>query len=489
MGLLSPGPALDIADSDPELMRWLSDRGLPQQKVAVQQLPGQGRGLVARTRLGKGELLLRVPMGLVVSEASALQGSPLLRRLVGGRGLPSWTVLALWLAEQRALARAGGGSEWAPYLAALPERPGTVLDWREGEVDRWLVGGLRAKAGIILAADAATWHEVAPLIAAAEADGAAPRGALARESVRWGVGQLLSRSVRLDAAGGDTVLVPFADFANHSVGADCFLDYDARSGTVAVALDRAYSPGEQVFISYGPKSSGELLLSYGFAPPPGSNACDAAFLEVGLPQDGGGGGGAEQRGEQQQGRQQRQEGGRRRQQRQQQQGRQQQREPQQEQQPTGAAAGEDELLAAKRAAMAARDVPDSECFGVRLDALPEGLLSYLAFVDAPIARPEEAEPLAEALLSRGELPDLPGIGSCEALAFEGLARRCREALKAYKQDPAEDKRLAETVPDGGGFDRREALCASIRVRERAILARTEFVAAQRAKALQGGRRR
>jgi hypothetical protein len=161
-------------------------------QVAVQRLPGQGRGLVARSRLGKGELLLRVPMGLVVSEASALEGavpavcaawipppvasrrvavapspklwksavsryaapkpslsrrrarpnppltrtskkkgSPLLRRLVGGRGLPSWTVLALWLAEQRAL---GGGGAWAPYLSVLPERSGTVLDWREGEV-------------------------------------------------------------------------------------------------------------------------------------------------------------------------------------------------------------------------------------------------------------------------------------------------------------------------------------------------------------------
>jgi hypothetical protein len=60
---------------------------------------------------------------------------------------------------------------------------------------------------------------------------------------------------------------------------------------------------------------------------------------------------------------------------------------------------------------------------------------------------------------------------------------------AYTQDPAEDKRLAGTVPDGGGFEQREALCAAVRVRERAILARAEFVSAQRAKALQGGRRR
>lgn len=33
-----------------------------------------------------------------------------------------------------------------------------------------------------------------------------------------------------------------------------------------VAADRAYKAGDQVFISYGPKSSTDLFLTYGFAP-------------------------------------------------------------------------------------------------------------------------------------------------------------------------------------------------------------------------------
>jgi hypothetical protein len=57
------------------------------------------------------------------------------------------------------------------------------------------------------------------------------------------------------------------------------------------------------------------------------------------------------------------------------------------------------------------------------------------------------------------------------------------APAAYPQEAAADKRLADTVPEGGGFEQREALCAAVRLRERAILARTEFVAAQQAKAL------
>lgn len=114
------------------------------------------------------------------------------------------------------------------------------------QADRWLVGGLRTKARVITDAAAATWSEVEPHIRAAEAAGAAPAGAFSRDAVQWGVGLLLSRSVRLDSASGDTVLVPFADFANHGLDADCYLDYDAATRTVGVRIDRAYAPGEQV---------------------------------------------------------------------------------------------------------------------------------------------------------------------------------------------------------------------------------------------------
>jgi hypothetical protein len=38
----------------------------------------------------------------------------------------------------------------------------------------------------------------------------------------------------------------------------------------------------QVYISYGPKPSGELLLCYGFHPPPGSNPYESAPLTLQL---------------------------------------------------------------------------------------------------------------------------------------------------------------------------------------------------------------
>ncbi|TQD75908.1 hypothetical protein C1H46_038539 [Malus baccata] len=81
---------------------------------------------------------------------------------------------------------------------------------------------------------------------------------------------LLMQHVRLPSLGGKVALVPWADMLNHSCKVDAFLDYDKSSQGVVFSTDEAYEPGEQVFISYGKKSNGELLLSYGFAPREGT---------------------------------------------------------------------------------------------------------------------------------------------------------------------------------------------------------------------------
>jgi hypothetical protein len=75
--------------------------------------------------------------------------------------------------------------------------------------------------------------------------------------------------VRLPGRGDTLALLPYADLLNHQPGAEAFLDYEGEgdAGAVVLRVDRAYGAGEQVFISYGEKSSGELLLQYGFVPP------------------------------------------------------------------------------------------------------------------------------------------------------------------------------------------------------------------------------
>ena len=56
--------------------------------------------------------------------------------------------------------------------------------------------------------------------------------------------------------------MPWADLLNHSCSAEATLDWDG--GAVVFCPDAAAPRGEQLFGSYGAKSSGQLLLSYGF---------------------------------------------------------------------------------------------------------------------------------------------------------------------------------------------------------------------------------
>lgn len=102
------------------------------------------------------------------------------------------------------------------------------------------------------------------------------------ETFKWSFGILFSRLVRLPSMDGRVALVPWADMLNHSCEVETFLDYDRSSKGVVFTTDRPYQPGEQVFISYGRKSNGELLLSYGFVPREGTNPSDSVELSLSL---------------------------------------------------------------------------------------------------------------------------------------------------------------------------------------------------------------
>lgn len=64
------GCDIDSLENASTLQKWLSDSGLPPQKMAIQKVDVGERGLVALKNIRKGEKLLFVPPSLVITADS-----------------------------------------------------------------------------------------------------------------------------------------------------------------------------------------------------------------------------------------------------------------------------------------------------------------------------------------------------------------------------------------------------------------------------------
>ncbi|CAM9449751.1 unnamed protein product, partial [Laminaria digitata] len=66
-------------------------------------------------------------------------------------------------------------------------------------------------------------------------------------------------------------LTPVVDLINHKSGVDSDVSYNYFYGYFAVTTKNGWEAGEQVFISYGPRSNDHLLQRYGFVEPSNPN--------------------------------------------------------------------------------------------------------------------------------------------------------------------------------------------------------------------------
>ncbi|XP_065861349.1 ribulose-1,5 bisphosphate carboxylase/oxygenase large subunit N-methyltransferase, chloroplastic [Euphorbia lathyris] len=272
------GCDIDTLENAAGLQRWLSDNGLPPQKMGIQNVQVGERGLVALKNIRKGEKLLFVPPSLFItadSEWSCPEAGEVLKQY----SVPDWPLLAIYLISEANLQQS---SRWSNYILALPRQPYSLLYWTREELDRYLEASrIRERAIERITNVIGTYNDLKLRIFSKHPD-LFPDEVFNIETFKWSFGILFSRLVRLPSMDGKVALVPWADMLNHSCEVETFLDYDKSSQGVVFTTDRQYQPGEQVFISYGKKSNGELLLSYGFVPREGTNPTDSVELSLSL---------------------------------------------------------------------------------------------------------------------------------------------------------------------------------------------------------------
>lgn len=272
------GCEVDSLENASALQQWLSNSGLPPQKLVIDRVDVGERGLVTVKNIRKGEKLLFVPPSLVItadSEWTSSEAGSIMKR----NCVPDWPLLATYLISE---ANLGEASRWSRYISALPRQPYSLLYWTRSELDTYLIASQTRQRAIERVTDVVGTYEDLKTRIFSKHPELFPEEVFNMEAFLWSFGILFSRLVRLPSMDEKVALIPWADMLNHSPEVDTFLDYDRASMGIVFTTDRAYDPGEQVFISYGKKSNGELLLSYGFVPKEGTNPSDSVDLMVSL---------------------------------------------------------------------------------------------------------------------------------------------------------------------------------------------------------------
>lgn len=409
------------ASASAGLQKWLRSKGMENQAVELRQVGVEGRGLVANRRIRKGERLLQVPRDAVLDAEMAAKLSPLARRVMQEEG-DEWAVMATYLAETRARSERGKASEYEPYVQALPKSTGCVFEWTPKEVQTLLRGSCVQEDAQMLQKQ--LQEAVALVLEATKSCKEDSHIKLDAKGITWAYSQLLSRMVRLESDDGLLSLVPWADMLNHSTSCNAHIDWDPQSKAVVLRTDRDYDQGEQVYASYGNRSSGELLLSYGFVPALGTNPYDMAKLKLCV-------------------------------------------DPR------------DPMAEAKEALLEELGLGFEESFPVRIDGIPDVLLKYARLVAAEGKNREDLMTLGKSLLF--DARNGPISVDLEIKARRLLVEACQKALKGYPKTMEEDRQamktfgdveeesaMAETPPG------RVSAAAALRVRERQILNRAEF---------------
>jgi len=88
------------------------------------------------------------------------------------------------------------------------------------------------------------------------------------DEYRRALSLVYSRTFDFSELIGEHVFIPFVDFLNHSINdtgkAACTYSYNHDKDCFELLAGADYDEGEEVFISYGEKTSSQLLASYGF---------------------------------------------------------------------------------------------------------------------------------------------------------------------------------------------------------------------------------
>ncbi|KAJ0393566.1 hypothetical protein ATCC90586_007025 [Pythium insidiosum] len=274
--------AVDERSPQHEFLDWFRAAGGVASGVSIGVFDGMGRGVIATQDIHEDDLLLRVPLDIIMCQATIEQVLPasLKAPFEQLRHASDEYLTAFLVLEQRK----GTASAWAPYLAILPQRSAqaernamTPLFF-EADSDLELLDDDRMREA------ARQERHRATLAFKRFKELFRDHGGVTWRAYRWARFLINSRAFSLR---GDRMLVPFGDLFNGQAqsrqreqsNGQAFLKYHRLTATaMEISADRATSVGRQVFEDYGDNDNYIYALYHGFLLSP--NAFDCAALRL-----------------------------------------------------------------------------------------------------------------------------------------------------------------------------------------------------------------
>jgi len=299
---------------------WSSGQGIQSDKLALAEFDGGLRGVAASAGVGAGETVISVPAASVLR---VIGGNTRLPAKLQGyvteqtwRDAEWWGQLALLLLWEKGTGREASSepSKFTRWIDVLPQSMSTPLHWSEADIDELQYQPLVSKcirqrtawkvlfkqvqkdnAGIgqdefYLACEMARSRAFSgPYVNRLPKDQMFLTGLLVAVSTQLNIldaGKaaigtaavilwIVANTLLVPRIFGLThyVMAPMIDMVNHNgaPGAAAGVTYQALQATFEVVAAKSYSPGDQVYISYGERSNDQLLQYYGFVEPNNSN--------------------------------------------------------------------------------------------------------------------------------------------------------------------------------------------------------------------------
>lgn len=254
-----------LQSASDSLLAWMQECGASVDNVSIEKsaLAG-GLGLFAAVDIPPGGEVFRCPCRLTLTAEAAMADPSIGAALTSHASRIDrhmMNIVYLLHCRQSGL--------HAAYISCLPNDVDDDLpqNWPDEEQSGWLRGTSLLRHAREGAKTLRSFHEEVLDDLCARHPEAFPREAYNFRALCWAHAVYWSRAIGLTFPGGKReALVPLLDLCNHRPGVATTVSLVAASTepTYALRASGAIKRGQEIFINYGAKGTGELLRCHGF---------------------------------------------------------------------------------------------------------------------------------------------------------------------------------------------------------------------------------